>query len=89
MEKHELSDLQIDWVSLIRQVARDQVPIEIADGTPNAIVEVVPKKPPILVKDLPALMALLPSLGEDAVTFAEDVEQGRLCFGEDSDPWAS
>lgn len=89
MEKQELSNTKIDWVSLIRHVASDQVTVEIADGGPTAIAEVVPKKKPLAVKDLSSLMARLPSLGDDAVAFAEDVEKGRRCFGKDADPWAS
>ncbi len=89
MEKHDLLDTQIDWTSLIRHVASEQVPIEIVDGGPHAIVEVIPRRTPVAVKDLSSLMAQLPSLGDDSIAFGEDVEQGRLCFGEDSDPWAS
>jgi hypothetical protein len=88
MEKHEISNSKIDWVSLIRHVARDQVTIEIADGE-TAIAEVVPKKKPIAVKDLPALMASLPPLGDDALSFANDVEEGRNGFRLDDDPWES
>lgn len=88
MEKHEISNTNIDWISLIRHVARDQVTVEIADGS-TAIAEVVPKKKPIALKDLPALMATLPSLGDDASSFANDVEEGRNCFQPDDDPWES
>jgi hypothetical protein len=88
MEKQELSNTNIDWVSLFRHVARDQVTVEIADG-PMAIAEVIPKKNPVAVKDLPALMASLPALGEDTVTFAKDIEEGRKGFGQDDDPWES
>jgi hypothetical protein len=88
MEKHEIANSNIDWVSLIRHVARDQVTVEIADGA-TTIAEVVPKKKPIAVKDLPALMASLPSLGDDATSFAKDVEEGRKGFRPDEDPWES
>ncbi len=88
MEKHEISNPNIDWVNLIRHVARDQVTIEIVDGA-TAIAEVVPKKKPIAVKDLPDLMASLPSLGDDAPSFANDIEEGRNGFQLDDDPWES
>jgi hypothetical protein len=88
MEKHEISNSRIDWVSLFRHVARDQVTVEIADGS-TAIAEVVPKKRPVAVKDLPALMATLPSLGDDALSFAKDVDEGRSGFRQDDDPWES
>lgn len=85
MEKQEISNSNIDWVSLFRHVARDQVTVEIADG-PTPIAEVVPKKKPFAVKDLPSLMASLPNLGEDGHSFAKDVEEGRSAFGQDDDP---
>jgi hypothetical protein len=88
VEKREISSANIDWVSLIRHVARDQVTIELADG-PTPIAEVVPKKKPFAIRDLPALMASIPSLGEDAREFARDIEAGRTCFEQDADPWES
>jgi hypothetical protein len=88
VEKKEISSANIDWVSLIRQVARDQVTIELADG-PTAIAEVVPKKRPFAIKGLPALMAAIPSLGEDAPAFARDIEESRTSFEQDADPWES
>jgi hypothetical protein len=88
VEKQDISNANIDWVSLIRHVARDQVTIEIADG-PTAIAEVVPKKQPFAIKDLPALMAAIPSLGEDASAFARDIEESRISFQQDTDPWES
>jgi hypothetical protein len=88
MEKHEISNSEIDWISLFRHVASDQVTVEIADGA-IAIAEIVPKKKPLAVKDLPALMASLPPLGHDASSFANDVEEGRKVFRLDDDPWES
>jgi hypothetical protein len=60
---------------------------EIADGA-TEIVDVVPKRT-ISVKYLPALMASLPALGDDALSFAKDVEEGRNGFQLDDDPWES
>jgi hypothetical protein len=88
MEKHEISDTDIDWVSLFRHVAREQIAIEIADGT-TPIAEVIPKQKPFAVRDLPGLMESLPSLGDDASSFAKDIEEARASFGQDADPWES
>jgi antitoxin (DNA-binding transcriptional repressor) of toxin-antitoxin stability system len=43
----------------------------------------------IMVQDLNRLFAELPSLDEDAQTFAEDVEAIRREIPPEGDPWAS
>jgi hypothetical protein len=88
MEKQDISNPNIDWANLVRHVAKDQVTIELADGT-VAIAQVIPIKKSVSMKDFSAMMRLLPSLGEDAESFARDVEAARSGFKEDSDPWES
>ena len=88
MEKQDISNPNIDWAELVRHVAKDQVTVELADGT-VAIAQVVPMKRSILMKDFASMMSSLPSLGEDAASFARDVESVRNSFKEVSDPWES
>jgi hypothetical protein len=88
MEKQDISDPNIDWASLVRHVAKDQVTIELADGM-IGIAQVIPIKKSVPIKDFAAIMSSLPSLGEDADSFARDVEAVRSSFKEDSDPWES
>jgi hypothetical protein len=88
MEKQDISNPNIDWTSLVRHVAKDQVTVELADGM-IAIAQVIPIKKSVPMKDFAAMMSLLPSLGEDAESFARDVEAARSSFKEDSDPWES
>jgi len=88
MEKADILNPDIDWATLVRHVARDQVTVELADGS-IAIAEVVPKKTPILMKDFAAFMSSIPALGDDADSFANDIESSRSIFKEVSDPWES
>lgn len=88
MEKQDISNPNIDWASLVRHVAKDQVTIELADGT-VAIAQVIPIKKSVAMKDFAAMMNSLPSLGKDAESFARDVEATRSSFKEESDPWES
>ncbi len=88
MEKQEISSANVDWVDLIRHVAREQVSVELADG-PIAIAEVVPKRKPISIKDFGARMASFPSLGDDVDAFAKDIEENRKGYKDARDPWES
>jgi len=88
MEKADILNPDIDWATLVRHVARDQVTVELADGS-IAIAEVVPKKTPILMKDFAAFMKSVPALEDDADSFANDIESSRSIFKEVSDPWES
>ena len=88
MEKQDISNPNIDWARLVRHVAEDQVTVELADGT-VAIAQVIPMKKSISIRDFASLMSSLPSLGEDAESFAKDVEAVRNGFKEVIDPWES
>ena len=79
MEKANILNQDIDWANLVRHVARDQVCVELSDGS-IAIAEVVPKKTPILMRDFAAFMGSIPQLGEDAESFAKDIESSRRIF---------
>ncbi len=87
MEKQDISNPNIDWASLVRHVAKDQVTIELADGM-LAIAQVIPIKKPVPIKDFATVMNLLPSLGEDAEAFVRDIEAARGSFTEDFDLWS-
>ena len=88
MEKQDISNPNIDWASLVRHVAKDQITVELADGA-IAIAKVIPIKKSVSIKDFAAMMGLLPSLGEDVESFARDVEAARSSFKQVSDPWES
>jgi hypothetical protein len=88
MEKQDISNPNIDWASLVRHVAKDQIAVELADGA-MTIAQVIPIKKSVSMKDFAAMMDSLPSLGEDAESFAKDVETVRRSFKEVSDPWES
>lgn len=88
MEKQDISNPGIDWANLVRHVAKDQVTVELAEGT-VAIARVVPVRKAVSMKDFAAIMSSMPSLGDDAESFAKDVESVRKCFKEVPDPWES
>ena len=69
-------------------MAKDQVTVELADGS-VAIAQVIPMKKSISIKDFASLMSTLLSLGEDAESFAKDVESVRDGFRNVIDPWES
>ena len=85
LEKQDISNLNADWAGLVRHVAIDQVAIEFTDGA-VAIAQLVPIKKSVSMKDFASIMAAVPSLGEDAKSFAMDVESVRSKFKEVSNP---
>ncbi len=88
MEKQDIANPGIDWASLVRHIAKDQVTVELAEGT-VAIARVVPVRKAVSIKDFAAIMSSMPSLGDDAEPFAKDVESVRKCFKEVFYPWES
>ncbi len=73
MEKQDISNLTADWAGLVRHVAKDQVSVEFTDGT-VAIAHLVPISKSVSMKDFASIMAAVPSLGEDAESFAKDAK---------------
>ena len=49
MEKQDISNPNIDWANLVRHVAKDQVTVELADGS-VPIAQVIPMKKSISIK---------------------------------------
>jgi len=88
MEKPDILTPDIDWATLVCHVARDQVTVELADGS-IAIAEVVPKKTPILMTGFAAFISSIPTLDDAVDSFANDIELSRRIFKEVSDPWES
>ena len=78
MEKQDISNPNIDWASLVRHVAKDQITVELADGT-VAIAQVIPMKKSASIKDFTAMMSSLPSLGEPQ--YCQMVVKLPKCFG--------
>ena len=88
MEKQDIANLNADWAGLVRHVAKDQVSVEFTDGA-VAIAQLVPIKKSVSMKDFASIMSTVPSLGEDAESFARDVASVRRSFKEVTDPWES
>ncbi len=88
VEKQDISNLTAEWAGLVRHVAKDQVSVEFTDGA-MSIAQLIPIKKLVSMKDFASIMAAVPSLGEDAESFARDVESVRRNFKEVTDPWES
>ena len=88
MEKQDISNLNCEWAGLVRHVAKNQVSVEFTDGA-ITIAQLVPIQKSVSMKDFASIMAAVPSLGEDAESFARDVESFRRSFKEVTDPWES
>ena len=88
MERHEISTEKIDWPSLVRHVVRDKVVAELADGE-LPIAMLVPIERPRAMADLDAALRKIPRLGEDGISFEEDIQKVRASMTELDDPWES
>jgi hypothetical protein len=87
MERKEITD-SYDWNALIQHVVEDQATVEIArNDVPLALIS--PVKPPMSMTEFKAFMDSLPSLGDDAESFARDVERVREEMPSERDPWES
>jgi hypothetical protein len=86
MERHEISTEKIDWPSLVRHVVRDRVVVELADGE-LPIAMLVPIEQPRTMADLDAALRKIPRLGEEAISFEEDLQKIRASMTELDDPW--
>ena len=68
----------LDFEALIDRVVAKNIVVELVrDDRVVVRLEPVKTKPAILMKDFGAFLASLPSLGDDAESFARDVEEGR------------
>ena len=76
MERHEILSTNLDWPSLVRHVAKDQVVVELADGE-VAVARLVPVGKPKTMEDLDCALRQLPPLGDDAEAFEEDIRELR------------
>jgi antitoxin (DNA-binding transcriptional repressor) of toxin-antitoxin stability system len=73
--------------TLVDRVVRDGVTIELEKGH-RVVARLSPAGPRMPIADLNRFFAGLPSLGDDADAFADDVERIRKELPRESDPWA-
>jgi len=86
MEQHSLSDINLDWRSLMEHVVRDNVVVDVKqDDVTVARISPVPKS--VRLSELNEALASIPSLGDDAETFANDLTDIRKSLPAESSPW--
>lgn len=88
MERHEILTEKIDWPNLVRHVVRDRVVVELAEGE-LPVAMLVPIDRPKTMADLDKALRLLPTMGDDAVSFEADIQDIRASMKDLDDPWES
>ena len=92
MERLTVAEGIRDIETIFERVANEGITVELERDN-RVIVRITPSNtaPRIeggpMASDLNELFASLPSLGDDAESFADDVEQGRRSFKPEVDPW--
>ena len=88
MERVSVADGIRNIESIVERVASEGVTVEFERDS-RVIVRITPSMADIgpMASDLNELFASLPSLGDDAEAFANDVEEGRRSFLPEVDPW--
>ena len=89
MEEINVTSAARNLSELLNRVADRGASFELTRGG-RCLARLVPTGPPkeVRVGDLNALFARLPSLGEDADTFAREVAATRRALPNETDPWA-
>jgi antitoxin (DNA-binding transcriptional repressor) of toxin-antitoxin stability system len=72
---------------LIERVTRQGLTVELVRDD-QIVARLSPVRPRLQASDLPRFFAGLPSLGDDAESFARDLERIRQELPRESDPWA-
>ncbi len=88
MERIEISSAHISLSELVKHVSRDQVSIELAEGS-VPLAKIVPIASKRSMADLDQALRENSKLGDDADGFAQDVLSVRRSIGELDDPWES
>jgi len=87
MERVTVADAATNLDGLVSRVVDEGITIEL-ERNAHVVARLLPAERPLTVRDLPAFLAQLPSLGEDASAFARDLDAIRAEAGQDGDPWA-
>lgn len=86
MEQHSLADGNVDWRALLEHVVRDSVVVEVKQG--NATVACIsPVAGKLPIAELNKVLASLPRLGDEAESFADDLDSIRRSVPAEPNPW--
>ncbi|MDA1053018.1 MAG: hypothetical protein O3C40_21405 [Planctomycetota bacterium] len=87
MERISVSEAGLHFSELINRVSREGVTVELERDN-LVVARLSPAGRRVNVADLNRVFASLPSLGDDAESFAEDLDQIRRDVPLETDPWA-
>jgi len=88
MERREILSASIDWPNLVRHVIDDQVVVELAEGQ-VPVARLVPIGKSKTMADLDRVLRQVPALGDDAESFAADLQDSKASMKALDDPWES
>jgi antitoxin (DNA-binding transcriptional repressor) of toxin-antitoxin stability system len=88
VQRINVSEAERDFSSLIHQVCTQGVSIEL-ERENKVIARITPAGPssPLQIRDLNTFLESLPKLGDDAESFAQDVQAVRRAFPAEANPW--
>ena len=87
MERISVSEAGRQFDELISRVSREGVTVELERDN-HIVARLSPAAHRIRVADLNRVFASFPSLGDDADSFAQDVDRIRRDVPQETDPWA-
>jgi hypothetical protein len=88
MERRDVNAADFDWNMLLRHVVGNQATVEVAQND-VAVARIEPIKQRVSMSDIAAVLADVPTLGDDVDCFAADIEQALKVLPEKDDPWES
>lgn len=86
MEQHSIADTNVDWRALLEHVVRDSVVVEIQQGAAT-VARISPVPGTLALDNLNRALAAVPPLGDDAESFASDLESCRHSLPAEQNPW--
>jgi antitoxin (DNA-binding transcriptional repressor) of toxin-antitoxin stability system len=87
MNRISVTEAGRHFADLIDRVSRQGVTVEL-ERDDQIVARLSPVGRRMQASDLPRFFASLPSLGDDAESFARDLERIRQELPQESDPWA-
>jgi antitoxin (DNA-binding transcriptional repressor) of toxin-antitoxin stability system len=88
MERMTVADAEREFGNLVKRVYTEGISIELEQGD-RVVARLTPGGPqsPLKVRDLNEFLCQLPSLGDDAEAFDEDLRKVRREFPAEGNPW--
>lgn len=83
-----IAEAEKNFIQLVNKVHGEGISVDL-ERDDKVIARLMPAEPrsPLTVRDLNAFLRSLPSLGDDADTFSQDVRAIRAAFPTETNPW--